>query len=149
MSGPNSIFGVTSGAQTGTDPAAAWSSQVMSQGDFLKLLVAQMTSQNPTDPMSNQDLLTQMVQFNTLQQSTSLQKELGEMGSSQNLTQANALLGRQVSVLVDDSGTATQGVVSGVMVDSGVPKVVVNGVAYDLSQVFAISNPPPNPQPQP
>lgn len=145
MSATSSIYGINSGAQTGTDTAASWSSQVMSQGDFLKLLVAQMTSQNPTDPMSNQDLLTQMVQFSTLQQSTSLQKELGAMGSSQNLTQANALLGRQVSVMVDDSGTTTQGVVNGVVVDSGVPKVMVNGVAYDLSQVFIISNPPANP----
>jgi flagellar basal-body rod modification protein FlgD len=115
----------------------------MSQSDFLKLLVAQMTSQNPVDPMNNQDLLTQMVQFSTLQQNTSLQKELSAMGSSQELMQANALLGRQVSVQVDSS-TATQGVVSGVVVDSGVPKVVVNGTAYDLGAVFAISTPPAN-----
>jgi flagellar basal-body rod modification protein FlgD len=142
MSTSSSIFGITSGSATGTD-TPAWSSQIMSQGDFLKLLVAQMTSQNPTDPMSNQDLLTQMVQFSTLQQNTSLQKELSALGSSQSLMQANALLGRQVVVQVDAS-TVTQGVVSSVVVDSGVPKVVVNGTAYDLTNVFAISTPPAN-----
>jgi flagellar basal-body rod modification protein FlgD len=115
----------------------------MSQSDFLQLLVAQMSSQNPVDPMNYQDLLAQMVQFSTLQQNTSLQKELGAMGSSQDLMQANAMLGRQVSVQVDSS-TATRGVVSGVVVDSGVPKIVVNGTAYDLDTVFAISTPAAN-----
>jgi flagellar basal-body rod modification protein FlgD len=143
MSTASSIFGVTPASSTATEPAA-WSSQIMSQDDFLKLLVAQMTSQNPVDPMNNQDLLTQMVQFSTLQQNTSLQKELSALGSSQNLMQANALLGRQISVWVD-SNTVTQGVVSGVIVDSGVPKVVVDGTAYNLSDVFAISTPAPSP----
>jgi flagellar basal-body rod modification protein FlgD len=118
--------------------ATSVSAQVMSQGDFLKLLVAQMTSQNPIDPMDNQDLLGQMVQFSTLQQNTSLQKALASMQTSQSLVQANALLGRQVTVQVDPTTTA-QGVVTGVTMDSNTPGIMVNGTTYALSQVIAIS----------
>jgi flagellar basal-body rod modification protein FlgD len=128
----------SSTSATGFD-AAELSSQVMSQGDFLQLLVTQMTAQNPLDPLKNQDLLTQMVQFSTLQQNSNLQKELNQIDNTQSLTQANALLGRSVGVQADD-GTITYGVVSGVVVDAGVPKVMVGEEAYSLSQVFAIAN---------
>jgi flagellar basal-body rod modification protein FlgD len=138
----SSINNVTSNSPAGTDAAAAVNSaQMLSQNDFLKLLVTQMTSQDPTKPMDSQDMLAQMTQFSTLQANTSLQTELGQMQTSQNLTQANSLLGRQVTVQVDANTTA-QGVVSGIDTNSGTPLVIVNGTAYDLSQVLAISTPP-------
>jgi flagellar basal-body rod modification protein FlgD len=133
----------TSASQAGLDMTSL-SSQVLSQGDFLKLLVAQMTAQDPLNPLNNQDLLTQMVQFSTLQQNTNLQSALTGMQTSQDLTQANALLGRQVAVLAD-TNTLVQGVVTGVALDSGTPKVLVNGTAYNLSQVLVISDPASNP----
>src|SRR6478672_2287087 len=76
-------------------------SKVLSQNDFLKLLIAQMTSQDPINPMDNQDMLTQMVQFSTLQGNNSMQGALTQMQSGQSLLQANALLGRQVTLQVD------------------------------------------------
>jgi flagellar basal-body rod modification protein FlgD len=125
---------------TGTDA----SSKVLSQDDFLKLLVAQMTSQDPINPMDNQDMLTQMVQFSTLQGNNTMQTALTRLQSDQSLLQANALLGRQVSLQVDDH-TVTQGVVSAVDVSSGTAQIVVNGALFDLSQVLAISTPSTNP----
>ena len=68
------------------DPTTADApSKVLSQDDFLKLLVAQMTSQDPINPMSNQDMLTQMVQFSTLQGNNSMQKAVSDMESNQSL----------------------------------------------------------------
>ena len=118
--------------------------QVMSQQDFLKLLVAQMTAQDPLNPMTNQDLLAQTVQFSTLQSNTDLQNTLTQMQTGQNLAQADSLLGRQVALQVD-STTTTQGTVSGIDVSSGTPMIVVNGVSYNLGQVLSISTPAPNP----
>jgi flagellar basal-body rod modification protein FlgD len=131
----------TSSSTNATDPAADSSSQLLGQDDFIKLLVTQMTSQDPMSPMSNQDMLTQMVQFSTLQQNTGLQSELARMQTGQTLAQANALLGRQVS-LQTDSGTLTQGVVSRLDVSSGTAQIIVNGVSYDLSQVLTIAPAP-------
>src|SRR5262245_49648458 len=119
-------------------------SKVLSQDDFLKLLIAQMTSQDPINPMDNQDMLTQMVQFSTLQGNNSMQTALTQLQSNQSLLQANALLGRQVT-LQADANTVTQGVVSGVDVSSGTAQIVVNGALFDLSQVLAITTPSTNP----
>jgi flagellar basal-body rod modification protein FlgD len=135
----NSTPSATLGSSPALD-ATSLSSQALSQDDFLKLLVAQMTSQNPTDPIDNQDLLGQMVQFSTLQQNSSLQKALASLQASQSLVQANTLLGRQVTIQIDPT-TTIQGTVSGVTMDSGAPEIVVDGIAFPLSQVTAISAP--------
>jgi flagellar basal-body rod modification protein FlgD len=133
----------TESSKDGIEAIGAQASQLMGQEDFIKLLVTQMTSQDPLNPMSNQDMLTQMVQFSTLQQNTALQSGLARMETSQLLTQATALIGRQVS-LQTDSGTLAQGIVTGVDVSSEMPQLVVNGVTYDLSQVLAIAPAPVN-----
>ena len=129
-------------SSTDTAGAARVPKQILSQGDFLKLLVAQMTSQDPMNPMDNQDMLAQMVQFSTLQGNTNMQTALTQMQSSQSLLQANSLLGRQVTLQLNDS-TIVQGVVSAVDVSSGTAQIAVNGALFDLSQVLAISTPAP------
>ena len=114
--------------------------QIMSQQDFLNLLVTQMTAQDPLNPMTNQDMLAQMVQFSTLQANTNLQTNLVAMQIGQEFQAATALIGREVNLQVDAS-TTTQGVVSGVDVSSGLPEIVVNGVSYGLGQVLSVTNP--------
>ncbi len=111
----------------------------MSQQDFLNLLVTQMTSQDPLNPMTNQDLLGQMVQFSTLQSNSILDTDLGRMQTAQAVSEANALIGRQVSLQVDSNGNTAQGVVSGINTSSGQPQIVVNGVSYNLNQVLSVA----------
>ena len=130
---------VAAQATTSTD-SFTLPTQTLSQQDFLNLLVTQMTAQDPLNPMTNQDMLTQMVQFSTLQANTNLQSDLTQLQGSQQFLQASALLGRQVNLQVDSS-TTTQGIVTGLDVSSGAPRIVVNGVSYDLSQVITVSNP--------
>jgi len=114
--------------------------QMMSQQDFLNLLVTQMTAQDPLNPMTNQDMLTQMVQFSTLQANTNLQSNLTAMQIGQEFQDATALIGKQVNLQVDSS-TTTQGVVTGVDVSSGLPEIVVNGVSYGLGQILSVTSP--------
>ncbi len=144
---PNSVKANANSA-TGTSPAGTGNSsplppQVLSQADFLKLLVAQMTSQDPLNPTTTQDLLTQTVQLSTMQSNTTLQSTLSALQNSQAYSQADSLLGRQV-ILQVDAKTTTQGVVSGIDVSTGTPMIVVNGAEYSLGQVLAISTPSPN-----
>jgi flagellar basal-body rod modification protein FlgD len=130
-------------SQTGSSTSPTPSPQVLSQADFLKLLVAQMTSQDPLNPTTSQDLLTQTVQLSTLQSNTSLQSTLSSLQNSQSLAQASSLLGRQVIVQADSQTTA-QGTVTGIDFSSGTPMIVVNGTEYSLTQVLAITTPPPS-----
>jgi flagellar basal-body rod modification protein FlgD len=138
MSAVNSVTG-SSSSQNNVSDAVASATKQLSQQDFLNLLVAQMTSQDPLNPTSSQDLLSQMTQFSTLSTNTTLQQDISQMNSTQELTAANTLIGKQVTLMVDSSTTA-QGIVSGVDSSSGTPQVVVNGKSYDLSQVMSVTN---------
>jgi hypothetical protein len=60
--------------------------------------------------------------------------------ASQQVQQANGLIGRTVTLVAQD-GTTPSGLVSGVQMVSGEPRIVVNGALYQMSQVLAISTP--------
>ena len=131
-------------SQSSTDGTIPLPTKMLSQQDFLNLLVAQMTSQDPLNPTSSQDLLSQMTQFSTLNANTALQTNLAQMNTDQQFSTANSLLGKQVMLQVDPT-TTVQGVVAGVDTSSGTPQIVVNGQSYDLSQVLSVSNPTTTP----
>jgi len=114
--------------------------QVLTQKDFLKLLVTQMQNQNPLEPQSDTEMAAQMAQFTSLQQTSG-------MSASLQMMQADSLLGNTVDLQID-ANTATSGVVEGVIMQNGTPQIVVNGNAYQLSQVVAVIptvTPPANP----
>jgi flagellar basal-body rod modification protein FlgD len=139
----SSISSINNAAATSSqnvgDAISSATSQTLSEQDFLNLLVTQMTSQDPLNPMTNQDMLSQMVQFSTLQGNTALQSMLAGMQSSQAFSDANSLLGKQVSLQTDSKGDTTQGVVSGVDLSSSTPQIIVNGQSYHLNQVLTVA----------
>ena len=117
--------------------------QTLGQADFLKLLVTQMTSQDPMNPQKDTDFIAQMAQFSALEQSKTMQADIAGLRNQQQLLQANALLGQTVGLQVNPDTTAT-GVVSAVQIVAGTPKLLVGGNSYDLSQVLTITQTPFN-----
>jgi len=51
---------------------------------------------------------------------------------------ASAMIGRTVSLLAD-AKTIAHGMVAGVMVEAGMPKIVVNGQSYELGRVLTVT----------
>jgi flagellar basal-body rod modification protein FlgD len=109
-------------------------SKVLTQEDFLSLVAAEMTNQDPLNPTSNTEYIAQMAQFSTLEQSKSMQKEISTL-------QANSLIGRNVMVKDEDENT-DQGAVSSVRMDNGVPSIEINGVLYPMDSVVSIEPAP-------
>lgn len=75
--------------------------QTLSQSDFLKLMVTQMTNQDPTKPMDSTQMVAQMAQFSQVAATQELQQSFNSL--SKNLTgdqfvRASALVGHQVIV---------------------------------------------------
>jgi flagellar basal-body rod modification protein FlgD len=110
---------------------------VLGQDDFLKLLVAQLSAQDPMNPQKDTEFIAQMAQFSALEQTKAMQSEIAAMRNQQAVSQANGLLGHKVNLQLD-SGIAT-GVVSAVSIEAGTPKIVVNGRAYDMSSLLSVS----------
>jgi flagellar basal-body rod modification protein FlgD len=126
----SSSFDATSGLAPSADSQSSNPTQTLDQADFLKLLVTQMTSQDPLSPESDTDMAAQMAQFSSLQASEDTETDVEGL-------QANALLGQTVSVA--STGTPQTGVVSSVQMQTGSePQLMVNGQAYSLSQLSAI-----------
>ena len=71
---------VSSVTNTGPAPQTQASSkpkpQTLDQGDFLKLLTTQMTTQDPTDPVDNKEMVAQMAQFSSLAATTEMSETL-------------------------------------------------------------------------
>jgi flagellar basal-body rod modification protein FlgD len=130
-------------AQTGGDNIPLPTSG-LSQQDFLNLLVAQMTAQDPLNPTNSQDLLSQMTQFSTLNANNNMQTQLANLGVSNEISQADALLGKQVTLQLDPTTTA-QGTVTGIDTSANVPQIIVNGESYTLDKVISITNPTATP----
>lgn len=112
--------------------------QVLGQEDFLKLLVAQMTSQDPMSPTKDTEFIAQMAQFSSLEQAKTMQSDIARLRADQQFLQAQGLLGKTVDLQVDQDTTA-RGLVTAVQIDAGTPLIMVNGQAYDLSQVLMVS----------
>jgi flagellar basal-body rod modification protein FlgD len=112
--------------------------KTLDQQDFIKLLVAQMTQQDPLNPKSDLEMIPQMVSFTQLEQSKSMQSDLAQLRAEQQLLQANSLLGRTVEIQ-DGSGARVAGPVSAVHMVEGTPKLVVNGRLFDLGQLSSIT----------
>ena len=117
----------------------------LGQQDFLRLLLTKLTSQDPLNPEKDSDFIAQMAQFSSLEQAKAMQADMAALRTEQQLLQASALIGETVQIQLDQD-TATAGVVEGVKVDAGVPKLVINGEAYPLEQVLTIT---PTPVPTP
>lgn len=115
--------------------------QQLSEQDFLNLLVTQMTQQDPLNPMTDEDMVGQMVQFSTLQSNTQMQSLLSGMQTNQVFNNAASMIGMQVQVQTDANGDTTQGIVSGIDASSGTPEIVVNGRSYSVSQVLSVIPP--------
>jgi flagellar basal-body rod modification protein FlgD len=114
--------------------------KALGQDEFLKLVVAQFTSQDPLKPTADTTFIAQMAQFTSLEQTRAMQKDMSAMRTEQQLLQANALIGRAVEAQID-SEDPVSGTVSAVQVEAGTPKLVVNGTAYTLNQIRAVSAP--------
>jgi flagellar basal-body rod modification protein FlgD len=59
-----------------SDAAGAPSANLLNGDDFMTLLVAQLKNQDPTQPMDPTQFVTQLVQFNSLEQLIGIKQDL-------------------------------------------------------------------------
>jgi len=105
---------------------------VLDKNDFLKILITQLSHQDPTQPMDDKAFIAQMAQFSSLEQMTNMNDGLAKVANLVAKSQAVALLGTAVQV-ADGDQTVT-GIVDEVT-NGDLPQLLVNGQYYDLSQV--------------
>ncbi|MEW6201949.1 MAG: flagellar hook assembly protein FlgD [bacterium] len=117
---------------------AAQKKETLGKDDFLRLLVTQLKNQDPLEPLKNEDFIAQLATFNSLEQMINLNKQFETMLLLQQVTQASALIGKEVTYY-DAEGAAHEGTVDSVDLAGDVPQLNVGGVLIDITDVAAIS----------
>ena len=85
------------GASTYASQSDAVSKTQVDYQSFLKLLVAQMKNQDPTNPMDSTQYMAQLASFSQVEQSVQMNQKLDQMLQSSTLAQADAIIGRMVT----------------------------------------------------
>lgn len=107
----------------------------LGKDDFLKLLITQLSNQDPTSPMENTEFIAQMAQFSSLEQMTNMNQEFAKMNSMLVSSQVVGTIGKTVDITLGD--TKTTGVVEAVTYGAN-PQVRVNNMYYDMKQISAV-----------
>ena len=113
----------------------ATNNSTASKDQFLQLLVAQMKYQDPLEPTSNTEYISQYATFSSLEQ-------MQNMSATMTMSRANEMAGKSVVIHHKETATgATQeieGVVDYVTFENNKAKVYVGGSAYDVDEVYAV-----------
>ncbi len=111
--------------------------QNLGRDDFLKILITQLSYQDPSAPMQDKEFIAQMAQFSTLEQMTGMAKDFNKLTSMISGSEASSSLGKNVEIT--EGERVSQGVVQAVTRGDN-PQVLVNGTFYNwdlVSKVFA------------
>lgn len=76
VAAPNTTPNATSTPPAASGTGLSNTSNMLNGNDFMTLLVAQLKNQDPTQPMDPTQFVTQLVQFNSLEQLIGIKQEL-------------------------------------------------------------------------
>jgi len=117
--------------------AEAATSNSLDKDAFLQLLVTQMKYQDPLQPTSNTEYISQLANFSELE-------EMQNINSSMDMQRASALVGQYVFMNVTDSSGSTtypEGQVDYVVYQNGKTYLSINETLYDLADLDTVADP--------
>lgn len=129
-------YGISSSNKTGSSINAKAGSTNLDSFDFLKLLAAQMSNQDVSNPTDNTQFVSQMAQFASL---TAMQN----MQTSADRQYASSLVGKKVVyTTVSSTGKTTSGsgIVNSVLFSSSGNTVQIDGKSYKVSDITQVLN---------
>ena len=143
MSDINAIAGTTA-TTAATDQNAK--TKILGKDDFLKLLIAQLKNQDPTNPQQGTEFATQLAQFSSLEQLTNLNATLrSQTQDNLNLVNAQAinLIGKEITAQVGTEiggipGTVITGQVTAVNFENQRASLTVNGQKIPFTALLSV-----------
>ena len=110
------------------------------QSQFLQLLVAQLQNQDPLNPVTDQEFISQLATLNTVSSLSSLNANFSEMLKLQQLTQGAGLVGKTVTYTPTDGGAAATGTVDSLTTQDGKFVLAVGSARVGLDQVTTVTS---------
>jgi flagellar basal-body rod modification protein FlgD len=113
----------------------------LSMSDFIKMMVAELENQDPTNPMSNTEMLSQINQIRQVTSNDKLSSSIEALTLGQSLTTASSLIGKTITG-TNSLGNEITGTVDKVMIENGKPKLYSGSNIVDLTAVSSVVNTP-------
>ncbi|MHA6258712.1 flagellar hook assembly protein FlgD [Sporosarcina sp. CAU 1771] len=117
----------------------------LGKDDFMKLLIAQLQNQDPTNPMKDNEFIAQMAQFSALEQTTNLAKSFEKFADAQSqsqMIQYTSFVGKNVhwhQLKVDAGGNSITGEDGKLEVEEGTNQII--SIKYDNGDIkFLLDN---------
>lgn len=119
--------------------------------DFMKILIKQLQLQDPFQPMTNQEMISQMATIRELEMNTRLTERLEQLTDQQRVASASGLIGRQIKGIVTDSNGneyELEGLVTGIEF-TGNGEILLrldNGLRLPITSLTEVTEPQSSPE---
>lgn len=117
MNVPSATDTTSANSTNSTSSTTTKSSNTVDYNTFLQLLIAEMKNQDPTNPMDTSQYMSQFAQLSSVEQAMQTNTKLDSLLSSQALSQADGLIGKNVS-FTDSTGATFTGKVASISINS-------------------------------
>lgn len=115
----------------------------LGKDSFLKLLVAQLQHQDPTQPTDSTQWMAQLAQFSALEQQTNMSQTLSGIATTASVTQGVELLGKYLTFTRDDGSTGS-GLASSISVAGNSVVLSVGTDSVKPEQITSVSSSAPS-----
>ncbi len=132
----NNILDQLNGQATGATTSDRLNDLTMT--DFIKMMVAELENQDPMNPMSNTEMLTQINQMRSITSSDKLSSTIEALSLGQSLSTASSLIGQRVTG-VDTSGDTVSGKVDKVKIENGEAILYIGNARVKVGNITAIN----------
>ena len=109
----------------------------MTREQFLKILVTELSNQNPMDPMDNGEFMQQLVGLQSLEQTAALTDSLKSFEQFMQMSSAGNLIGHTIKGLTT-GGEQVEGVVTSVVMEGSQVNLMVDGQRVPVTSVVEI-----------
>ena len=125
----NPVQGTTNNSAIATTTSKSTNKAESTHDQFMKLMLSELTQQDPLKPMSTAEMANQMLSLEQVSTTQSLQKQLENL-SNVLMMGATGLVGKNVTVLDPNTQQEVTGTVQSLRSRSGSLSLMINGTSY-------------------
>jgi flagellar basal-body rod modification protein FlgD len=130
---------IPSSLPTTTTAASAANPYNLQPSDFIQMMVTQLQDQDPLDPTSSQDLMSQMADIGQLESSSEMQTTMTSLTLQTQIGSAAALIGKSVTGIDGANNTVTGNVTAVQVAGGNVALTLDSGDSLTLTNVASIN----------
>jgi flagellar basal-body rod modification protein FlgD len=137
---------------TSSSSSTTSSSSTDDSNMFLQLMLQQLQNQDPTEPTDNTEWLSQLAQYSSLEQMTTMNSNLedcmsyisaiyNDIGVNSEITQTLSLIGKEVTIQDPDDASGSKkitGQISEASFEDGTGKIKVDGKYYSIANILSV-----------